>query len=275
MRTGGLSCVSCCGRPDHRRHRGQSRLRKRRHGHRRSCLRVDTQASGPRCGSRMVHHARAVGEPDASVYEGRRPAVRPTTSRGSQHFTRHRPTLVHNTQSDYLDSGYSRAFSRLVADCHSIWLRDPDWSPKPDISARRTGRHGSARMPRFCWTPERSPGWSARGGATGSTVERSLASSSVSGRRHPRGWPDTARRSRPVWTFGPSGFFGQKRSAPQLPVDVRPGPTALGDLLAALSQYRFIITDTYHLCVNAWRVGTPTVCIAARNPVHRRVDPCR
>jgi hypothetical protein len=33
-----------------------------------------------------------------------------------------------------------------------------------------------------------------------------------------------------------------------------------GDLLAAIGQYRFIVTDTYHLCVNAWRAGRPAIC---------------
>ena len=32
-----------------------------------------------------------------------------------------------------------------------------------------------------------------------------------------------------------------------------------GDLLAAVGRYRCIVTDTYHLCVNAWRAGTPVI----------------
>ena len=36
-----------------------------------------------------------------------------------------------------------------------------------------------------------------------------------------------------------------------------------GDLLAAIGRYRFIVTDTYHLCVNAWRVGTPAICFGS------------
>lgn len=36
-----------------------------------------------------------------------------------------------------------------------------------------------------------------------------------------------------------------------------------GDLLAAIRSYRFIVTDTYHLCVNAWRVGTPALCLGS------------
>ena len=35
----------------------------------------------------------------------------------------------------------------------------------------------------------------------------------------------------------------------------------VGMLLSALSGYRYIVTDTYHLCVNAWRMGVPAICI--------------
>lgn len=46
---------------------------------------------------------------------------------------------------------------------------------------------------------------------------------------------------------------------------------SVGDLLAALRSYRFVVTDTYHLCVNAWRVGTPAICLGdpAATPRHQ------
>ena len=34
-----------------------------------------------------------------------------------------------------------------------------------------------------------------------------------------------------------------------------------GEILSELSGYEFIVTDTYHLCINAWRMGVPAVCI--------------
>jgi len=42
---------------------------------------------------------------------------------------------------------------------------------------------------------------------------------------------------------------------------IRSGNADTGAILSALSGYRYIITDTYHLCVNAWRMGIPAVCI--------------
>jgi hypothetical protein len=41
---------------------------------------------------------------------------------------------------------------------------------------------------------------------------------------------------------------------------VQPSP---GALLSQLSGCRFVITDTYHVCVNAWRLGIPAICIGA------------
>lgn len=38
-------------------------------------------------------------------------------------------------------------------------------------------------------------------------------------------------------------------------------PPAPGDILTELSSYEFIISDTYHLCINAWRLGIPAICI--------------
>lgn len=35
----------------------------------------------------------------------------------------------------------------------------------------------------------------------------------------------------------------------------------LGDLLNRISSFDFIITDTYHVCLNSWRMGVPAICI--------------
>lgn len=34
-----------------------------------------------------------------------------------------------------------------------------------------------------------------------------------------------------------------------------------GKILSDLSGCKFVITDTYHVCVNAWRLGIPAICI--------------
>lgn len=47
-----------------------------------------------------------------------------------------------------------------------------------------------------------------------------------------------------------------------------------GVLLSQMSGYKYIITDTYHICVNAWRMGIPAVCIGrgADNAVNSLAD---
>lgn len=44
-------------------------------------------------------------------------------------------------------------------------------------------------------------------------------------------------------------------------VRVPAGEYTPGVLLSQLSGFRFVLTDTYHVCVNAWRMGIPAVCI--------------
>ncbi len=34
-----------------------------------------------------------------------------------------------------------------------------------------------------------------------------------------------------------------------------------GDLFDLIKNYKLVISDTYHVCVNAWRLGTPAICI--------------
>jgi len=53
------------------------------------------------------------------------------------------------------------------------------------------------------------------------------------------------------------------------------GPNySAGDILAAVGRYRLIVTDTYHLCVNSWRVGTPAICFGSPegSPKHQSLD---
>lgn len=44
-------------------------------------------------------------------------------------------------------------------------------------------------------------------------------------------------------------------------VDTHQDEHSPGALLAALASCKFVITDTYHVFVNAWRLGIPSVCI--------------
>jgi hypothetical protein len=45
--------------------------------------------------------------------------------------------------------------------------------------------------------------------------------------------------------------------------DITKNNVAPGDLLRMVSGHHLIITDTYHLCVNAWNLGIPAICIGS------------
>ena len=67
----------------------------------------------------------------------------------------------------------------------------------------------------------------------------------------PRWLPWFAARRRTRWLAKVAGFSAPQRWSPP------------GSILSELSGYSLVVTDTYHLCVNAWRMGIPTVCIGS------------
>jgi len=46
----------------------------------------------------------------------------------------------------------------------------------------------------------------------------------------------------------------------------KPGQTGFEEMVDRLAAHRLVISDTYHLCVNAWRQGTPAICLSAAEP---------
>lgn len=60
-------------------------------------------------------------------------------------------------------------------------------------------------------------------------------------------------------------WFGTRRRhrviAKMQGMNIPAGESSPGELLAAVTGCRFIVTDTYHMCVNAWRMGIPAICI--------------
>lgn len=89
--------------------------------------------------------------------------------------------------------------------------------------------------------------------------------------REPAFWPMRARkRFRLAW---PALEHGQLRAgvkerartlravAGKRDLEIASVQPTLPALLGAVASYRAIITDTYHLAVNAWRSGVPAVCV--------------
>lgn len=175
--------------------------------------------------------------------------------------------ILHNSQSDYADERYSDAYHRLMARSRDVWLRDP-------ISAAKASHL-------------RPPQHAAHFGADAALLldDNEIDSLPVTG------WaaeiPDNEtigvfvgkRTPIPPWFADFCHLIADRFSLKLewLPWPVSEPPDDLdipsrhddytfGDLLAALPRYKFIISDTYHACLNAWRSGTPAICIGSPQP---------
>ncbi|WP_055717248.1 hypothetical protein [Streptomyces torulosus] len=178
-------------------------------------------------------------------------------------------TILHNTQSDYEDKEYGPLFSRLVTRSHRIWTREPLSAAKVARfrGDRATEHFGSDaallsrpgdldHLPATAWSQDLP-----EGGAIGVFLG--------------------ARTEIPAWLPEFCASLADRLGAPLewLPwfdrdvparaahIARRPGDHTLGDLLHVLPRYRLVVTDTYHLAVNAWGAGTPVLCVGAPEPV--------
>ncbi|MFE9450008.1 hypothetical protein [Streptomyces sp. NPDC006739] len=178
-------------------------------------------------------------------------------------------TILHNTQSDYEDKEYGPLFSRLMTRSHRVWMREP-------ISAARIARlrgdrtteyFGSdaallsrpgdlARLPGTAWSQE-VPDGGAIGVFLGARTEIPAWL--------PAFCQDLSERFGAPLEWLP--WFDRDIPSPIRHITTRPGGHTVGDLVRVLPRYRLVITDTYHLCVNAWGAGTPVVCVGAPEPV--------
>ncbi|GAA3140939.1 hypothetical protein GCM10010521_29270 [Streptomyces rameus] len=177
-------------------------------------------------------------------------------------------TILHNTQSDYEDKEYGPLFSRLMTGSRRVWVRDPLSAAKLAHlrGDRTTDYFGSdAALLSRPGDLDHLPGtrWSrdlAEGGAIGVFLG--------------------ARTPVPEWLPAYCQALSDRFGAPLewLPwfdrdvparvghIPARPGERTVGDLVKVLPRYRLVITDTYHLCVNAWGAGTPVLCVGAPEP---------
>jgi hypothetical protein len=177
-------------------------------------------------------------------------------------------TILHNMQSDYEDKEYGPLFSRLMTRSHRVWMRDP-------LSAARIAHVRGDRTTEYF-------------GSDAALLSRPGDLDYLPTTPWSREVPDSgaigvflgARTAIPTWLpdfcHGLSDRLGallewlpwfDRDTPPQLGhIRKRPGNHTVGDLLAVLPHYQLVITDTYHLCVNAWGAGTPVVCVGAPGP---------
>ncbi|MGW0862804.1 hypothetical protein [Streptomyces koelreuteriae] len=183
-------------------------------------------------------------------------------------------TILHNTQSDYEDKEYGPLFSRLVTRGHRTWVRDPLSAAKiTHLRGDRTTDHFGSdaallsrpgdldHLPTTDWSrslPE--------GGAIGVF----LGARTPVPDWLPAACQDLSDRLGAPLEWLP--WFDRDVPAPLGHIAARPGEHTIGDLVAVLPRYRLVITDTYHLAVNAWGAGTPAVCVGAPEPTPKTHD---
>jgi hypothetical protein len=185
--------------------------------------------------------------------------------------------LLFNQAADYHDPEYGPLLRRLVRGVDRIWMRDPYSAMtvsrlRQEFTPDHLGfdcslflRDGDLRgLPRQ-WTLDESLGR----GKAGLFFHRSSLSESalcgfalelcgelgVTAQWLPWRMPTHQGRARLGWrNYGRIEQIADAAS-PQL-----------GDLYELLSRYRLVVTDTYHVCVTAWRLGVPAVCLGEADP---------
>lgn len=172
-------------------------------------------------------------------------------------------TIITNTAEDQADAGYARQFDRLFSGAGAVLLRDALSASR--VSPLRGGEatlgcdaafllHDDDLMLLDGFTPP------TRRGGVGVFVGRS-----------PGKLPTLALARAIAARLGTTcrwvPWLHTRRllrvAARPLGYDIPPEQPATGSLLAQLASCRFVVTDTYHVCVNAWRLGIPAICIGA------------
>ncbi|GAP47042.1 uncharacterized protein SAZU_1779 [Streptomyces azureus] len=183
-------------------------------------------------------------------------------------------TILHNSQSDYEDKEYGPLFSRLVTRSRRVWVRDPLSAAKIAHLRRdrATDYFGSdaallSRPGDLDHLPTTE--WS-RAVPDGGAIGVFLGARTQIPEWLPAFCQDLSERLGAPLEWLP--WFDRDIPAPVGHIAPRPGRHTIGDLVAVLPRYRLVITDTYHLSVNAWGAGTPAVCVGAPEPTPKTHD---
>ncbi|MCH9648206.1 MAG: hypothetical protein K0U98_08205 [Deltaproteobacteria bacterium] len=195
-------------------------------------------------------------------------------------------TLVFNRDRDYRHPDYGPALGRFVDASRRIWMRDVysalrvrelgDSHPgdsRPGGSGQRNlsrpfplGVDASLLLRQDCVAAlpgalESAPSQAPAAGVFFGRTRRDVAPLAAFARDlcaaldTPAEWLSWLDPRTPPALLGPTLESFPALTAPQ---DLAP---PVGELLSRLSQYRFVVTDTYHVCLNAWRCGVPAICL--------------
>lgn len=192
-------------------------------------------------------------------------------------------TVIFNRLDDELTGKYAAELSRFIDRTGKIWVRDI-------FSYMKLSRHASNSQVRLgvdCALLIQRADVESLCGADNSAVKSAVhgkigvffGRSSGTGFRLMQFASMLARQRRQDMYWLP---WGDRQAFPAHRTWLMPRPVALdqmqgcsqltetGHMLSALMNSDLIITDTYHVAVNAWSLGTPAVCIADIAPLATR-----
>lgn len=212
-------------------------------------------------------------------------------------------TILPDNQSDYEHDDYYTAFVRLATGCRAVWMRDPISAATLSMLRSGDGCMGTdaalllpetIAFPTGTWSEgnERSIGLFV-GVRTAIPEGLPAFAEGLANRFSAKvdwlPWLDMPPFKQPHRTLAGqikanirlavpgsrwrafelqhrAQYKTKKFRADLVSQTFRPGAYFFGDLLQQLKRYEFVITDTYHLCLNAWRLGTPAICIGLAQP---------
>ena len=197
-------------------------------------------------------------------------------------------SLLYNTASDYIKGSYGKNISSMVAGCAGIFMRDPISSIrishlKNDYKESYLGIDPAFLLrdddfdilPTSAWSEGlRNKGsaglfFGARTAPTKNLVSFSRAiAKEMNVEQEWLPWFPYHKilRKHNMHTKWSSKGREKWRWINEIEGLLPRGEIYLqGDLLSVLSKYRYVITDTYHLCINSWRAGVPAICFGSED----------
>jgi hypothetical protein len=180
--------------------------------------------------------------------------------------------LLFNSIADYQQEPYGGLVRRFMGEVHAVWMRDL-FSAHTAAAMRGVQATGESCLGVDCSMLLREE--DLGGLPRPVTADQNLGRDTVAvffdrteySRRRLLAFADSLCRRLDLhgkwlpWRMCKPLSLGERLAAPRIaPADYPQAPSP-GDLYELIRRAPLVITDTYHLCVNAWRLGTPAVCI--------------
>lgn len=184
-------------------------------------------------------------------------------------------TMIFNRQREYLEEPYTSQLSRYIRNARGIWMRDVYSALRvsqirEDYASSHLGVDCSMLLRDEDLVDLATSDWSHDAGEVSQRAAVFFGRSSTPPKQLARFARDLCAKigRQADWLpWGDASAFEERgklihRHFRQMAMPDRQGRPLVGDLFRMLSSYAVVISDTYHVCVNAWRLGVPAICVA-------------